>query len=309
MEQVKILSLNVSEKKGGVKKPVEQVFVNPDGIIGDSHAGIRNRQVSLLDRHSIGKFEAATGKKIHFGDFAENITLDRMPETIAPLDCFEFGVILLQVSQIGKTCHGKNCAIYTETGNCIMPTEGIFCRVLSGGELRNNDILNYRPKIFNIRVIILSDRASRGDYNDLSGQEIITLMNAFLTEAGRKFTMENMIIPDDKARLESLIKNYLNEKVDIILTTGGTGIGPRDITPDVIRPLFDKELTGLMDYIRIKYGADNPRALISRSIAGITGKTLIYCLPGSVKGVKEYMSEILRTLFHSIYMLNDLDIH
>lgn len=309
MEQIKILSLNVSEKKGIVKKPVQRVLLDHNGIVGDSHAGIKNRQVSMLDRKSIALFEKSTGKKVRYGDFAENITLNLMPGTIAPLDCFRSGKVMLQVSQIGKTCHGKNCAIYTETGDCIMPTEGIFCRVLSGGELRINNILDYNPRIFNIRIITLSDRASQGDYHDLSGQEITNLINDFMAEAGRAFTTAKTVIPDDKEMLESLIKKFLDEKTDIIFTTGGTGIGPRDITPDVVRPFLDKELTGLIDYIRLKYGANNPRALISRSVAGVTGKTLVYCLPGSVNGVKEYMPEILKTLLHSIYMLNDLDIH
>ena len=309
MKSVKVISLNISEKKGVIKSPVGQFMINKDGIIGDAHAGTKNRQVSLLGQNSIDKFEASSGRKINFGDFAENITLDLMPETIAPLDCFEKKGLILQVSQIGKKCHGTNCAIFTETGDCIMPKEGIFCKVLNGGELIVNDELDYHPRIFDIRIITLSDRASRGEYKDLSGEEIRILMNAFMEEKKRKSTITNQLIPDEKDILKKNILQIVEQKPDIIFTTGGTGIGPRDITPDVVRPMFDKEIPGIMEFIRLKYGADNPRALLSRSIAGIIGKTLVYCLPGSVKGVKEYLVEIQKTIIHSIYMLNELDIH
>jgi molybdopterin adenylyltransferase len=309
MERIKILSLNISEKKGSLKKPVGKFILNEDGVIGDAHAGTKNRQVSLLGQNSIDKFEASTGKKISFGDFAENITLSSLPEAIAPLDCFEAKGIIMQVSQIGKKCHGNNCTIYTETGDCIMPKEGIFCRILSGGELNINDELNYKPKVFDIRIITLSDRAYRGDYKDLSGEEIRNLMSEFMEKEKRKYSITNQVIPDEKDILESNIRQYTLEKPDIIFTTGGTGISPRDITPDVVRPLLDKEIPGLMEFIRLKYGADNPGALLSRSIAGTIGKTLVYCMPGSVKGAKEYLSEIQKTLIHSIYMLNELDMH
>jgi molybdopterin adenylyltransferase len=309
MQGIKVLSLNISEKKGSFKKPVEKFILNEDGVIGDAHAGTKNRQVSLLGQNSINKFEASTGKKINFGNFAENITLNALPEAIAALDCFEVKGIIIQVSQIGKKCHGNNCAIYTETGDCIMPKEGIFCKVLHGGELNINDELNYQPKVFDIRIITLSDRASKGEYQDLSGVEIRNLMTEFMEEKKRKHTITNQVIPDEKDILETSIRRYILEKPDIIFTTGGTGISPRDITPDVVRPMLDKEIPGLMEFIRLKYGADNPGALISRSLAGIIGKTLVYCLPGSVKGVKEYLAEIQKTLFHSIYMLNELDMH
>ena len=96
---------------------------------------------------------------------------------------------------------------------------------------------------------------------------------------------------------------------NIILTTGGTGIGPRDITVETVIPLLSKEIPGVMEFIRIKYGADRPGALLSRGVAGITGKSLIYTLPGSVRAVEEYMNEIVKTLKHTIYMQYGVDKH
>ena len=95
----------------------------------------------------------------------------------------------------------------------------------------------------------------------------------------------------------------------MIFTTGGTGVGPRDITPDVVTELCDKFIPGIMDHIRLKFGADKPNALLSRSVAGVAGSTLIYTLPGSVRAVQEYMQEILKTLEHLILTLHGLDDH
>ena len=105
------------------------------------------------------------------------------------------------------------------------------------------------------------------------------------------------------------MKSLVKEKVDIIFTTGGTGIGPRDITPDVIKKLIDKEIPGIMEMIRIKYGMQFPNALLSRSIAGVAGKTLLYALPGNPKAVKEYCDEIFKTVEHSFRMLYNIDEH
>jgi len=98
-------------------------------------------------------------------------------------------------------------------------------------------------------------------------------------------------------------------KYDIIITTGGTGIGPKDFTPDVVKPMLEKEIPGIMEMIRMKYGQQKPNALVSRSVAGVIGETLVFTLPGSVKAVEEYMTEILTMLEHLIYMLHSLDFH
>ena len=96
---------------------------------------------------------------------------------------------------------------------------------------------------------------------------------------------------------------------NIIFTTGGTGIGPRDITTDTVRPMLSKEIPGIMEFIRVKYGMEKPNALLSRSLAGIIGKSLIYTLPGSVKAVDEYIDEILKTIDHTVMMQYGIDKH
>jgi molybdenum cofactor synthesis domain-containing protein len=215
----------------------------------------------------------------------------------------------LEVTQIGKKCHGDNCSIFREVGNCVMPKEGIFARVIRNGKLKAGDDLHYFPKIVNIHIITLSDRASAGEYADKSGPQIRVLAEKFFSEIKRQTNFTNHLIPDDPEELTRLIQSAISQQVDVVFTTGGTGIGPHDITPETVRPLLDKEIPGIMELIRLKYGMEKPAALLSRGIAGVSGKTLIYCMPGSVKAVTEYCNEILPTIEHSIYMLEGIDSH
>jgi molybdopterin adenylyltransferase len=164
------------------------------------------------------------------------------------------------------------------------------------------------PGKFEILIITLSDRAHSGEYEDLSGPRIRDLLSQFLSSLSWDFSIRMTLIPDDAAALGKLLKKAAKD-CNIIITTGGTGIGPRDITIETVMPLLEKEIPGIMDFIRMKYGADNPGALLSRGVAGLTGNSLIYTLPGSVKAVEEYMTEILRTLKHTIYMQYGIDIH
>lgn len=308
--KIKVLSVNISEKKGTVKKPIEAIQLNSIGVEGDAHSGNWHRQVSLLATESIEKFSEEAGRKIKFGEFAENITTEGLLlyETRS-LDCFRNETIELEVTQIGKKCHGDNCNIFREVGNCVMPKEGIFARVIKGGQLKAGDVLEYVPRIFNIHIITLSDRASRGEYNDLSGPQIRNVAEKYFAEINRKTQFTNHLIGDNPDDLRRLVKSALTEKADVIFTTGGTGIGPKDITPETVKPMFDKEIPGIMELIRVKYGQEKPAVLLSRSIAGLIGQTLVYTLPGSVKAVIEYCREILPTVEHSIYMMNELDSH
>jgi len=307
---IKVLSVNTSAKKGTIKKPVESIQLNEFGVAGDAHSGRWHRQVSLLATESISKFAAEAGRTISFGEFAENITTSGiLLHECRPLDRFLNDTVELEVTQIGKKCHGDNCSIFRETGNCVMPKEGIFARVIRNGKLKAGDELRYQPKILNIQIITLSDRASAGEYDDKSGPQIKILTESFFNGINRKIVLANHLIPDDPDRLAQLINESLAQSVDVIFTTGGTGIGPRDFTPDTVRPLLDKEIPGIMELIRVKYGMEKPGALLSRGIAGVAGKTLIYCLPGSVKAVTEYCHEILPTIEHSLYMIEGIDSH
>jgi molybdopterin adenylyltransferase len=164
------------------------------------------------------------------------------------------------------------------------------------------------PDKFEVLIITLSDRAFKGEYLDLSGPRIKEKLSEFFTAQKWKSDIRTALIPDDAGTFQKMIGEAC-ETVNIIFTTGGTGIGPRDITIETVKPLLSKEIPGIMEFIRIKYGAEKPNALLSRGIAGIAGRSLIYTLPGSVRAVDEYMAEILKTLKHTVLMQYGIDSH
>ncbi|HKJ42060.1 MAG TPA: molybdenum cofactor synthesis domain-containing protein [Sunxiuqinia sp.] len=310
MKTFKVLSVNLSEKKGTIKVPVESIKLTDIGVVGDAHSGRWHRQVSLLADESIQKFSEEAGRKIKHGEFAENITTKGLLlHQTKPLDRFVNGHVELEVTQIGKKCHGDNCSIFREVGNCVMPKEGIFARVINYGNLQPGDELTYQPRIIQVKIITLSDRASRGEYADNSGPQIKNLVGKHFESINRQAAFKHVLIPDDAQLLQTEILKAIDHHADIIFTTGGTGIGPRDITPETIKPLLDKEIPGIMELIRVKYGMEIPAAVLSRGIAGVKNQTLIYALPGSVKAVSEYCQEILPTIEHSLYMLHGIDSH
>lgn len=144
---IKIISVNISEQKGTVKHPCDSILLNSQGVEGDAHAGKWHRQVSMLGIESIARFEEQSGRKLHYGEFAENITTQGMElYKTQPGDRFVGDEVELEVTQIGKKCHGTACAIFVEVGDCVMPREGIFCKVIKGGRLAPGMELTYFPK-------------------------------------------------------------------------------------------------------------------------------------------------------------------
>jgi MOSC domain-containing protein YiiM len=137
----RVVSVNTSEKKGMRKKPVPEILAKTDfGIEGDAHASSDwHRQVSLLALESIEKMQQM-GFDVHPGDFAENITTEGIDLVSLPLGTrMEIGSeVIGEVSQIGKECHAR-CAIYYQAGDCVMPKEGIFIKVIRGGRIKKGD--------------------------------------------------------------------------------------------------------------------------------------------------------------------------
>lgn len=135
----KVLAINLSDKKGVVKKPVsEAIFIEDFGIESDAHADKWNRQVSLLANESVDKMRKH-GLKLDYGVFAENITTEGIQLHTLPIGTkLKIGETIQEVSQIGKECH-EGCAIKQQVGHCIMPLEGIFTIVLKGGKVKAGD--------------------------------------------------------------------------------------------------------------------------------------------------------------------------
>lgn len=137
----RVVAVCISEKKGERKKPVREISVRENyGIEDDAHAGDWHRQISLLAMESIQKMQAK-GLDVTTGDFAENITTEGIDLPSLPIGTrLAIGDTLTEVTQIGKECHTR-CAIFHQAGDCVMPREGIFVKVLRGGTIRNNDTI------------------------------------------------------------------------------------------------------------------------------------------------------------------------
>ena len=149
---------------------------------------------------------------------------------------------------------------------------------------------------FRAVIITVSDRGARGEREDGSGPEIARMLEAAGLEIiGRR------IIPDEKEMIRQMLLEWCDGgDADLILTTGGTGVSPRDVTPDATREVIDREIPGMAEAMRRQSAAVTPHAMISRALAGIRGRTLIINLPGSPKGARENLSVLLPALPHAI---------
>jgi molybdopterin adenylyltransferase len=149
---------------------------------------------------------------------------------------------------------------------------------------------------FRVVVITVSDRGARGEREDGSGPEIARILQAIGMEI-----VSRQIIPDEMELIrQTLIEWSDGEKTDLILTTGGTGVSPRDVTPDATREVIEREIPGMAEAMRRQSMTVTPHAMISRAIVGIRGRTLIINLPGSPKGARENLNVLLPALTHAI---------
>jgi molybdopterin adenylyltransferase len=149
---------------------------------------------------------------------------------------------------------------------------------------------------FRAVVITVSDRGSRGERVDGSGPAV----EEMLRESGMEI-IGRRIIPDEKEMIrEALLEWCDREGADLIVTTGGTGVSPRDVTPDATIEVIDREIPGMAEAMRRQSAAVTPHAMISRALAGIRGRTLIVNLPGSPKGARENLGVLLTALPHAI---------
>lgn len=150
--------------------------------------------------------------------------------------------------------------------------------------------------MFSAGIITVSDKGSQGKRQDLSGPAIAEM----LAEAGIEIK-QTLIIPDEVEQIQKTIIQFADvEKLDVILTTGGTGVSPRDLTPDATLKVIDKEVPGMAEAMRLASMKITPHAMISRAVAGIRGRCLIINLPGSPKGAKENLTAVLPALQHAI---------
>lgn len=294
----KVMAVCISEKKGTVKKDVGKCRILENfGFEGDAHAG-SERQVSLLSFEKTEEFKKRAGDKVEIkpGVFGENLLVSGYELASLPVGTF-FGIgdAVLELTQIGKKCH-SGCEISRITGECIMPHEGVFARVIKGGEIKTGDEVK---KLFRSAVIVSSDRSYNGEREDRSGP-----LMAEMLDASGYIVFENVLIPDDEDRAyKEIVRLSDDAGADVIFTTGGTGFSERDRMPEATMRAADRNAPGIAEAIRAYSMKITPKAMFSRAVSVIRGNTLIINLPGSPKAVKECLDLILPDLEHGLLIL------
>ena len=299
----RVVSVNVSAEKGVQKQPVPSVTLVADhGIEADAHAGPWHRQVSLLADESIAKMRAR-GADVGPGAFGENLTTEGLVVHELPVGArLRVAGTLLEVTQIGKVCHDR-CAIFNQVGDCVMPREGIFVRVLEGGGVKPGDeIVLEKRSLIHAAVLTVSDKGSRGEREDLSGASL----EEELRELGVA-AVERAIVPDERDLIAAELTRWADETpVNLILTTGGTGMTTRDVTPEATLAVLDRQAPGFAEAMRAGSAAKTPHAMLSRAVSGVRGKTLIVNMPGSPRACREQFAMIAPALPHAVEKLLDL---
>lgn len=296
----KINAICISERRGTSKNFVEAAtFITEFGIEGDAHAGDWHRQISFLGQAEIDAFKAR-GAKVEAGAFGENIIAEGFTFKNLPLGTrLKCGEVFFEITQVGKECH-NHCAIYQQMGDCIMPREGVFARVLHGGKISVGDELELADKIpLDAAIITVSDRGFHGLRDeDLSGDKCEEL----LTAAGYKISART-ILPDVKKLIADKLIELADAGIGLIVTTGGTGFSIRDVTPEATLEVCTRLAPGIPEAMRNFSMQKTHRAMLSRAVAGIRKRSLIVNLPGSPKAVDECLSFVLPELQHGIEIL------
>jgi len=180
---------------------------------------------------------------------------------------------------------------------CIMPTEGIFTRVIRGGEVRAGDTIEILNAV-RAAVITISDKGAAGLREDKSGPALVQALQ------GRAVVMEQLIIPDEFEQIKAELQRLADSgSVDVILTTGGTGMAPRDVTPEATLAVVERLVPGIPEAMRAESRKITDRAMLSRAQAGIRGRTLIINFPGSPKAAVECLQVVLPVLDHAVETL------
>ena len=298
-----ILAVCTSDRRGIQKTNVSRaVFVENYGIEGDAHAGSWHRQVSLISADKIDEFRSR-GANVVYGAFGENLVVEGIDFRTLPVGTLlRCGDVLLEMTQIGKECHA-HCAIFHQVGDCIMPREGVFARVLEGGTIQVGDrmVAEHRTgKLpWQAAVITLSDKGARGEREDQSGPAIADR----LRDSGYDVIEQFMISDDPDLLKHHLIRLCDQRRPDLILTTGGTGFSMRDRTPEATLAVAERNVPGIAEAIRAASLKITKHAMLSRAVSVIRGKTLIINLPGSPKACMESMDVFMDAIPHAMGLL------
>ena len=295
----KIRAVCISKKKGTPKTDVGCAkIIENFGLENDAHAG-SVREVSLLSWEKVEEFKKS-GAEVSPGDFGENLLIEGFDFKTFPVGTrFKCNDVILELIQIGKKCHSA-CTVTQRTGKCIMPQEGVFAHVVHGGTVSAGDEIELlEGRRFSAAVLVASDRCSKGEREDKSGPAI----KEALEKAGYLVTGITLLSDDEEGLYKTLCSIADVQKPDVIFTSGGTGFSPRDMMPEATRRAATKDAPGIAEAIRAYSMTITPRAMLSRAVSVIRGKTLIINLPGSPKAGKECVEYVLPALEHGIPVL------
>ena len=298
-----VKAICISTERGTEKHAIEQAnFIADYGIEGDAHAGKWHRQVSLLSYNKVEEFNAKGGN-VEDGAFGENVLVSGLDFKNLPVGTIlKCGEVVLEMTQIGKECH-SHCNIFHRVGDCIMPREGVFAIVKNGGVMKTGDVMVAElPKAdapLRAAVMTLSDKGFAGERVDESGPKAV----AMLEVAGYEI-VETLLLPDAQKKIErELIRLADSRQVDLIITTGGTGMSVRDCTPEATLAVATRNVPGIAEAIRAGSMAITKRAMLGRGASVLRNNTLIVNLPGSVKAVEESLEIVLPELEHGLRIL------
>jgi molybdopterin adenylyltransferase len=150
-------------------------------------------------------------------------------------------------------------------------------------------------------IITISDRASRGEYDDLGGPALKKAAEGYQW----KVAVETLV-PDEKSAIQRAIREQINKGCELILTTGGTGVALRDVTPEAVREIALRELPGFGEIMRMESMKITPNAILSRNLAVVVGKTLVICLPGKPSGAVECLGFVIGAIPHCVEVLQEV---
>lgn len=298
-----IISVCADFVKGVSKKDINTGILPQElGLKSAGHDGKWHRQIGLLAQESIDRM-VNKGLDVGADDFAENIITKGLDLYTLPIGTRLWlgDECLVQVTEIGKECH-LHYAASEQNSDCVIPSEGILVRIINSGAIIKGQPLYAADDIITFAIIIASDKGAAGQREDRGGpaiREILTDKNAL--------EIDYRIIADDRQKLaEAMCDLADNYTTDVVFISGGTGFSPRDNTPEATLDVIDKEAPGIAEAMRAKSMEITPKAMLSRAVAGIRGRTLIIDLPGSPKAVQECLEAILPALPHGISVLRGL---
>lgn len=303
MSDGSVIAVCVAPCKGERKRAVERArLVEDHGLDGDAHAGPWHRQVSLLALSDIDDMRDR-GLELEPGDFGENLVVDGCGlERLGIGSRVAIADAELEITQIGKACHSR-CAIYHQTGDCIMPRAGVFARVVRGGEVEPGAPMRVlqavHRAVIQAAVVTVSDSAAAGIARDTSGPAVAELLE---TGLGSRVA-STAIVPDEQDQIAARLVDLSDRGLDIVVTTGGTGCAARDRTPEATLSVIHRDVPGLAEAMRAASAETTPNAWLQRGVCGIRGTTLIVNLPGSRRAATENLEVILPVLEHAVELL------